>query len=163
MLEHNFFYPLSTFLQKSAIFEHELIFNNIGGVHLQQYSMSSSSTILRSCWYEKEIWNAGALKQNVMFESKMYWNDLTHATLPKRQRCSVAYSKDHTAPMFFYYYFFSRGTSYGRGRSVNFKGGSFDWKSRFLVLFSRIKSDHRATRPPLTLFFTKYIWLKISS
>jgi hypothetical protein len=45
--------------------------------------------------------------------------------------------------------FFPRGTSYRRGRRINFKEGTFNWKSRVLVPFLRSKSDQRATNPPI--------------
>jgi hypothetical protein len=51
----------------------------------------------------------------------------------------------HTPSIF---YFFLRGSLYRKGRCRNFKGGLFDWKSRVLVPFLRVKSDWRATSPP---------------
>jgi hypothetical protein len=42
-------------------------------------------------------------------------------------------------------YLFLRGTSYGRGRRINFKGGSFDWKSRVLEHILSVKRDRKAT------------------
>ena len=64
----------------------------------------------------------------------------------QRQHCSVAYSKGHTAPMFYYLFiiYFSRGTSYERSRRINFGGGSFDWKLEVVVPFLRVKNDRRA-------------------
>ena len=51
---------------------------------------------------------------------------------------------------------FFLGTSYVRVRRINFREGSFSWKSEVLMLFLRVESNRRETTHP-TLFSSKYI------
>ena len=55
--------------------------------------------------------------------------------------------------MFFFIFFFFRGTLYGRDGRRNFRGDHFNWKPEVLVSSLRVKSDQRANSPPPNVLF----------
>jgi hypothetical protein len=71
------------------------------------------------------------------FPNKYFCAVENYMVTNQRQRYSIAYCKEHTALMFYYYYYyFSPEVLHIEGVVVKmFKGGSFDWKLRVLVLF----------------------------